>query len=96
MVLQLVRMQAQMVDLKRSDMTQMVYQQCHNDTDMHYGKEDMPITHGAMARQVFAVSGWHCPVCKECVFDLGEGMRCVETLEAMILDSVLDKSLRSA
>lgn len=88
MVLQLVRMQAQMVDLKRSDMTQMVCQQCHNGTEMHYGKEDMTITHGAMARQVFAVSGWHCPVCKECVFDLGEGMRCVETLEAMILDSV--------
>ena len=56
----------------------------------------MTITHGAMARQVFAVSGWHCPVCKECVFDLGEGMRCVKTLESMILDSVLDKSLRSA
>jgi hypothetical protein len=96
MVLQLVRMQAQSADLKRSDMTQMVCQQCHNDTDMHYGKEDMTITHGAMARQVFTVSGWHCQVCKECVFDLGEGMRSVETLETMILDSVLDKSLRSA
>jgi YgiT-type zinc finger domain-containing protein len=84
------------VDLKRSDITQMVCPQCHNGTEMHYGKEDMTITHGAMARQVFAVSGWHCPVCKECVFDLGEGMRCVETLEAMILDSVPDKSLRSA
>jgi hypothetical protein len=63
MVLQLIRMQAKMVDLKRTDMTQIVCQQCHNDTDMHYGKEDMTITHGAMARQVFAVSGWHCPVC---------------------------------
>ena len=84
-----------MVDLRRSDMTQMVCQECHNGTEMDYGKEDMTITHGAMARQVFAVSGWHCPVCKECVFDLGEGMRCVETLEAIILDSVIDKSLRS-
>jgi hypothetical protein len=54
-------MQAQMVDLKRSDMTQMVYQQCHNDTDMHYGKEDMTITHGAMARQVFCRFGLALP-----------------------------------
>jgi len=62
--------------------------QCNDGTEMSYGKKDMTITYGVMSRPVFAVAGWHCPVCKECEFDLGEGMRCVETLEAMMQDGV--------
>jgi len=55
---------------------------------MVHEKRDMDISYGYLKpRPVFAVSGWHCPACKECVFDTGEGMRCVETLEAMMLES---------
>ena len=57
---------------------------CEGGADMFYGSKDICVKYKNLEpRLVPTVIGWHCPNCGECLFALGESMRCIETLEAM-------------
>ena len=49
--------------------------QCDDGTRLAHRKLDMTASIGALSEAVPAVSGWHCPACAECEFDIGEGER---------------------
>ena len=49
--------------------------QCDDGTVLEYGKHNVSFTYRDHELTVAQVSGWHCPVCRECEFDDGEGKR---------------------
>lgn len=51
---------------------------CDDGTVMHHTEKDLL----AGDTVVPNISGWHCPVCGECEFDDGEGLRYSDALEA--------------
>lgn len=57
--------------------------QCDDGTLLVHGKQDLVAKVGKLEATVPAVSGWHCPVCGECEFDLGEGQRFSAATEAL-------------
>lgn len=60
--------------------------QCDDGTLLVHGKRDLVARVGKLESTVPAVSGWHCPACGECEFDLGEGQRFSAAVEALRIE----------
>lgn len=61
--------------------------QCDDGTLLEHGQRDLTFSYRDQTGAVPAVSGWHCPVCGECEFDPGEGIRystAVDTFAAQV------------
>ena len=56
--------------------------QCDDGTQLRYGKQDMRFDYKGKTLLVSAVSGWHCLVCADCVFDRSEGQRYSNAIDA--------------
>ena len=54
--------------------------QCDDGTRLAHRKLDMAASIGELSEVVPAVAGWHCRVCAECKFDIGEGKRSAAAL----------------
>jgi len=57
--------------------------QCDDGTALVHEARDMRIELEGQSVTVLAVSGWHCPVCGECEFDVGEGERYGAALDGL-------------
>ncbi|PRD70484.1 type II toxin-antitoxin system MqsA family antitoxin [Malikia spinosa] len=60
--------------------------QCDDGTLLVHGKQDLVARVGKLESTVPAVSGWHCPTCRECEFDPGEGQRFSAAVEALRIE----------
>jgi HTH-type transcriptional regulator/antitoxin MqsA len=49
--------------------------QCDDGTMLEHDKRNLTFTYRDHELTVPLVSGWHCPACRECEFDDGEGKR---------------------
>ncbi|MBN6739765.1 type II toxin-antitoxin system MqsA family antitoxin [Acidithiobacillus sp. MC6.1] len=54
--------------------------QCDDGTELVHVRKDMVISVDALTATVPDISGWHCPICRECEFDEGEAQRYADTL----------------
>lgn len=57
--------------------------QCDDGTLLVRERKDLVARVGKLETIVQAVSGWHCPTCGECEFDIGEGQRFSAAIEAL-------------
>ncbi|MDR1662548.1 MAG: type II toxin-antitoxin system MqsA family antitoxin [Azoarcus sp.] len=57
--------------------------QCDDGARLEHQRKDMTETLHGLTATIPGVSGWHCPVCGECVFDPGEGARVAAALEEL-------------
>lgn len=57
--------------------------QCDDGTELVHERRDLRIHADEYVDNVAQVSGWHCPVCDECEFDAGEGVRYAQALAAL-------------
>ena len=55
---------------------------CDDGTLLAAGKRDLLFSYRGHALTVPEVSGWHCPVCANCLFDTGEGQRYSAAVDA--------------
>lgn len=71
--------------------------QCDDGTLLVHEARDLDFTYRDQKGTVPAVSGWHCPVCGECEFDDGEGVRYSAAMDAFAatVDSELAASMRA-
>jgi HTH-type transcriptional regulator/antitoxin MqsA len=72
--------------------------QCDDGTQLRHGAQDMRFDYKGKSLLVVAVSGWHCPVCAECVFDRAEGQRYSNAVDAFAtrIDAEEAEEIRAA
>lgn len=56
--------------------------QCDDGTMLDHAVRDLVFEYRGRSLTVPGVSGWHCPVCRECEFDDGEGQRYSAAVDA--------------
>lgn len=71
--------------------------QCDDGTLLAHAVRDLDFTYRDQKSSVPAISGWHCPVCGECEFDTGEGVRYSAAVDAFAaaVDGELAASMRT-
>ena len=57
--------------------------QCDDGSLLVHGARDLLVTVETRHATVPQVLGWHCPACGDCQFDLGEGERFGDALDAL-------------
>ena len=70
---------------------------CDDGTQLEHGKRDLAFVYREHPLAVEGVSGWHCPVCRDCEFDEGEGRRYSAAVDAFsaAVDVEIAQTLRT-
>ena len=66
--------------------------ECDDGTLLRHGKQDMRFDYKGKSLLVAAVSGWHCPVCADCLFDRLEGQRYSRAVDAFAAQTDADEA----
>lgn len=71
--------------------------QCDDGIVLEHGVRDLAFSYRDRVLTAPQISGWHCPVCKECEFDEGEGARYSAAVDAFCaaVDKDMAESLRA-
>ena len=70
--------------------------QCDDGTLLVHGKRPLQFSYRDHTLKVSKVSGWHCPVCRDCEFDAGEGKRYSAAVDAFCasVDQEISENVR--
>lgn len=66
--------------------------QCDDGTPLQHGERDLRFEYKGKSLVVGAVSGWHCPICSDCVFDRREGQRYSLAVDAFAAETDADEA----